>query len=42
MAAVPEWKRIMALIVIFLIVIVFWMIFHQNSISLTWWAEAPS
>src|SRR5688500_16046520 len=39
MAAVPEWKRIMALIVIFLIVIVFWMVFHQNSISLTWWAE---
>jgi hypothetical protein len=25
------WKRIVALIVIFLIVIVFWMIFHQNS-----------
>ena len=30
MAAVPEWKRIVALIVIFLIVIVFWMVFHQN------------
>ena len=42
MAAVPEWKRIMALIVIFLIVIVFWMVFHQNSISLTWWAEDHS
>src|SRR6185436_15107976 len=27
MAVVPEWKRIMALIVIFLIVIVFWMVF---------------
>ncbi len=39
MEAVPEWKRIMALIVIFLIVIVFWMIFHQNSISLTFWAN---
>jgi len=42
MAAVPEWKRIMALIVIFVIVIVFWMVFHQNSISLTWWAEDHS
>jgi POT family proton-dependent oligopeptide transporter len=42
MAAVPEWKRIMALVVIFLIVIVFWMVFHQNSISLTWWAEDHS
>jgi POT family proton-dependent oligopeptide transporter len=42
MAAVPEWRRIMALIVIFLIVIVFWMVFHQNSISLTWWAEDHS
>jgi POT family proton-dependent oligopeptide transporter len=42
MTAVPEWKRIMALIVIFLIVIVFWMVFHQNSISLTWWAEDHS
>ena len=29
----------MALIVIFLIVIVFWMIFHQNSLTLTFWAE---
>lgn len=42
MMAVPEWKRIMALIVIFLIVIVFWMVFHQNSISLTWWAQDHS
>ncbi|HET8797886.1 MAG TPA: peptide MFS transporter [Thermoanaerobaculia bacterium] len=39
MDAVPEWKRIMALIVVFLIVIVFWMIFHQNSLTLTFWAE---
>jgi proton-dependent oligopeptide transporter, POT family len=39
MQAVPEWKRIMALIVIFLIVIVFWMVFHQNSLTLTFWAE---
>lgn len=39
MQAVPEWKRIMALLVIFTIVIVFWMIFHQNSITLTFWAN---
>jgi len=39
MQAVPEWKRIMALLVIFAIVIVFWMIFHQNSITLTFWAN---
>ena len=39
MEAVPEWKRIMALIVIFLIVIVFWMVFHQNSSTLTLWAD---
>ena len=36
---VAEWKRIMALIVVFLIVIVFWMIFHQNSLTLTFWAD---
>jgi POT family proton-dependent oligopeptide transporter len=39
MAAVPEWKRIAALIVIFLIVIVFWMVFHQNGSTLTYWAN---
>ncbi|MQA31195.1 MAG: MFS transporter [Luteitalea sp.] len=39
MAAVPEWKRLFALVVIFAIVIVFWMIFHQNSITLTLWAN---
>ena len=37
--AVPEWKRIGALIVIFLIVIVFWMVFHQNGSTLTYWAD---
>lgn len=42
MAAVPEWKRIAALIVIFLIVIVFWMAFHQNAISLTFFANDHS
>ncbi|MBA2270581.1 MAG: peptide MFS transporter [Chthoniobacterales bacterium] len=37
--AVPEWKRIGALIVIFLIVIVFWMVFHQNGSTMTYWAN---
>lgn len=39
MDAVPDWKRISALIVIFLIVIVFWMVFHQNGSTLTYWAD---
>lgn len=39
MDAVPESKRIMALIVIFIIVIVFWMVFHQNGSTLTYWAD---
>jgi proton-dependent oligopeptide transporter, POT family len=39
MEAVPEWKRVSALIVIFLIVIVFWMVFHQNGSTLTYWAD---
>jgi proton-dependent oligopeptide transporter, POT family len=39
MESVPEWKRILALIVIFAIVIVFWMIFHQNGSTLTFWAN---
>jgi POT family proton-dependent oligopeptide transporter len=37
--AVPDWKRISALIVIFLIVIVFWMVFHQNSTTITYWGD---
>lgn len=37
--AVPEWKRVMALIVVFIVVIVFWMVFHQNSSTLTLWAD---
>jgi proton-dependent oligopeptide transporter, POT family len=36
---VPDWKRIGALLVIFLIVIVFWMVFHQNGSTLTYWAN---
>ena len=39
MAAVPESKRIIALIVVFLIVIVFWMVFHQNGSTLTYFAD---
>jgi proton-dependent oligopeptide transporter, POT family len=37
--AVADWKRISALIVIYLIVIVFWMVFHQNGTTLTYWAN---
>lgn len=36
---VPDWKRVVALIVIFAIVIVFWMVFHQNGSTLTYWAD---
>ncbi|HVF43523.1 MAG TPA: peptide MFS transporter [Pyrinomonadaceae bacterium] len=36
---VPDWKRVSALIVIFIIVIVFWMAFHQNGSTLTYWAD---
>jgi proton-dependent oligopeptide transporter, POT family len=36
---VPESKRIMALLVIYGIVIVFWMVFHQNGSTMTYWAD---
>jgi proton-dependent oligopeptide transporter, POT family len=36
---IPEWKRIGALLVIFGIVIVFWMVFHQNGSTMTYWAN---
>ncbi len=39
MDAVPDWKRVMALIVIFIIVIVFWMVFHQSGSTITYWAD---
>jgi|CXWL01.1.fsa_nt_gi POT family proton-dependent oligopeptide transporter len=39
MKAVPDWKRIVALCVVFAIVIVFWMVFHQNGSTLTYWAD---
>jgi POT family proton-dependent oligopeptide transporter len=37
--AVPDWKRVGALLVIFLIVIVFWMVFHQNGTTITYWGN---
>src|SRR6185295_434588 len=39
METVSDARRIGALIVIFLIVIVFWMVFHQNGSTLTYWAD---
>ena len=39
MEKVSDARRIGALIVIFLIVIVFWMVFHQNGSTLTYWAD---
>src|SRR5262245_25124415 len=37
--AIPDWKRIGVLLVIFAIVIVFWMVFHQNGSTLLYWAD---
>ena len=37
--SVPESRRIGALLLIFVIVIVFWMAFHQNGSTLTYWAD---
>ncbi len=39
MNTVSDGRRIMALIVIFLIVIVFWMVFHQNGSTITYFAD---
>jgi POT family proton-dependent oligopeptide transporter len=36
---IPTWKRVGALLVIFGIVIVFWMVFHQNGSTMTYWAN---
>jgi POT family proton-dependent oligopeptide transporter len=36
---VPDSRRIIALVVIFIIVIVFWMVFHQNQTTWTYWAN---
>jgi POT family proton-dependent oligopeptide transporter len=37
--SVPEGKRIAALLTVFTIVIVFWMVFHQNGSTMTYWAN---
>ena len=37
--AIPDRRRIGALIVIYLVVIVFWMAFHQNGLTWTYWAN---
>lgn len=39
MEQVPEWKRIAALFVVYTVAIVFWMVFHQNGSTLTYWAD---
>jgi proton-dependent oligopeptide transporter, POT family len=39
MDAIPDGQRIGVLLVIFLIVIGFWMVFHQNGTTLTYWAN---
>jgi POT family proton-dependent oligopeptide transporter len=39
MESVPERTRIGALLVIYAIVIVFWMVFHQNGTTMTYWAN---
>jgi POT family proton-dependent oligopeptide transporter len=36
---VPTWKRVGALVTIYLIVIVFWMAFHQNGSTVTYFAD---
>ncbi|HXU30856.1 MAG TPA: peptide MFS transporter [Thermoanaerobaculia bacterium] len=36
---VSDARRVGALIVMFVVVIVFWMIFHQNQVALTYWAN---
>jgi POT family proton-dependent oligopeptide transporter len=36
---VPERSRITALLVVYGIVIVFWMVFHQNGSTMTYWAD---
>ncbi|MBI4238744.1 MAG: peptide MFS transporter [Deltaproteobacteria bacterium] len=38
-AAIPERERIGALLVVYLIAIIFWMAFHQNFSTWTYWAD---
>lgn len=37
--SVPDGTRIGALVVIFILVIVFWMVFHQNGSTLSYWGD---
>lgn len=37
--SVPDWKRIGALNVIFAVVIVFWMVFHQSGTTIIYWGH---
>lgn len=36
---VPEWKRVLALVLVYLVGIVFWMVFWQNGSTLALWAR---
>ena len=39
MAGIPDRTRVLALLTVFAVVIVFWMVFHQNGSTLTYWAN---
>lgn len=39
MSGIPDRTRILALLTVFAVVIVFWMVFHQNGSTLTYWAD---
>ncbi|HVF30414.1 MAG TPA: hypothetical protein VNA22_05560, partial [Pyrinomonadaceae bacterium] len=39
LSRIPDWKRAFGLVVIFGVVIVFWMVFHQNGSTLTYFAD---
>jgi POT family proton-dependent oligopeptide transporter len=36
---VPDWQRIGALVVVFLVVIIFWIAFYQGGSTITYWAD---
>lgn len=36
---IPDSRRMGALVVVYLVVIVFWMVFHQNGSTMTYWAQ---
>jgi POT family proton-dependent oligopeptide transporter len=37
--AVPDWLRVGALVVVFLVVIAFWIAFYQSGSTITYWAD---